>query len=50
LAYPLTGGFRPWSLIPAALVRPALRIESALAPVLGPLCAFRMLVVMERRA
>ncbi len=48
-AYPLTGGFRPWSLIPAAAVPAALRIEDALGPVLGPLCAFRMLVVLERQ-
>ncbi len=47
-AYPMTGGFRPWSLIPEAAVKPALAIESALAPVLGPLCAFRILVVLER--
>lgn len=47
-AYPLTGGFRPWGLIPAAAVRPMLAVERALAPLLGPFCAFRLLVVLER--
>lgn len=49
LAYPLTGGYRPWSLIPASLVRPLLAVERAALPLLGPLMAFRLLVVLERR-
>lgn len=48
-AYPLTGGFRSWSLIPSAIVRPLLRLEDALLPVLGPVMAFRLMVVLERR-
>lgn len=48
-AYPLSGGFRPWSLIPASFVRPMLAVEAQLAPVIGPLCAFRLIVVLERR-
>ena len=47
-AYPMTGGFRPWSLIPEAAVAPMLAVERALAPLLGPVCAFRILVVLER--
>ena len=47
-AYPLSGGFRPWSLLPKVAVRPLLSLESALAPVLGKLMGFRMLVVVER--
>lgn len=47
-AYPLTGGFRSWSLIPAALVRPVLVLESFLMPLLGSLMAFRLFVVIER--
>ena len=47
-AYPLTGGFRPWSLIPRAAVAPMLRLEDRLAPVLGRLMAFRLFVVLER--
>lgn len=46
--YPLSGGFRPWSLLPQGAVKPLLRLEDALAPVLGPLMAFRLLAVMER--
>lgn len=48
-AYPMTGGFRPWSLIPEAAVAPVLAVERVLAPFLGPICAFRILVVLERR-
>lgn len=47
-AYPLTGGFRPWSLIPASAVAPMLRLERAISPVLGWLLAFRLFVVLER--
>jgi SAM-dependent methyltransferase len=47
-AYPLSGGFRPWSLIPLPIVKPLLRIEDALLPILGPAMAFRMLIVIER--
>jgi hypothetical protein len=47
--YPLSGGFRPWSLLPAGLVQPLVRIERWLEPILGWLMAFRMIVVIERR-
>jgi len=47
--YPLSGGFRPWTLIPAAWVPRALRIEDRLLPTLGALMAFRMLGVIEKR-
>jgi len=46
--YPLSGGFRPWSLIPAGATCGLLRLEDRLLPLLGPLMAFRMLVVLER--
>ncbi len=49
LAYPLSGGFKPWSLIPHALVAPVLRIEDTLAPALGGLVGFRLLIVLEKR-
>lgn len=48
-AYPLSGGFKPWSLIPASLVRPLLRLEDRLAPLLGRLMGFRLLVVVQKR-
>lgn len=48
LAYPLSGGFKSWSLLSPALVAPMLRLERALEPVLGRLMAFRLLAVVER--
>jgi SAM-dependent methyltransferase len=50
LAYPLTGGFQRWSLLPAGLARPLLRAESLLLPLLGRLAAFRLLIVLEKTA
>lgn len=48
-AYPLSGGFKRWSAVPGGLVRPLLRLEDLLMPALGPLMAFRLLGVVERR-
>jgi hypothetical protein len=45
--YPLSGGFKKWSLIPFFLVNFLLRIEKKLTPFLGPLMAFRMIIVIE---
>jgi SAM-dependent methyltransferase len=47
-AYPLSGGFRPWCLIPSGIVEPLLRVEAALSPVLGHLMAFRLFAVFEK--
>src|SRR5262249_20166560 len=41
-AYPLSGGFRSWSLIPPGLIMPMLRFEKRLAPLLGALMSFRV--------
>lgn len=49
-AYPLSGGFKHWSLLPCWLVRPLLLIEARLLPLIGHLMGFRMLVVLERAA
>jgi SAM-dependent methyltransferase len=49
LAYPLSGGFKPWSLVPASWVLPMLRVEERLRPLLGRLMGFRLLIVLERR-
>lgn len=48
-AYPLSGGFRPWNLVPPRLVDPLLRLETRLLPALGRLMGFRLLLVYERR-
>ncbi len=49
-AYPLSGGFQPWSLVGEGVARRLLRIERALEPSLGRLAAFRMLLVVEKSA
>jgi len=49
LTYPLSGGFRPWSLVPEVLIKPLLQLEDALLPLLGALMAFRILGVIERK-
>lgn len=46
--YPLSGGFRSWSLVPARAVQPLLRFEQVLAPHLGRFCGFRLISVLER--
>jgi SAM-dependent methyltransferase len=48
VTYPMSGGFRPWNLVPPRLVDPMLRVESHLTPILGRLMAFRLLLVYER--
>ncbi|MDA8021005.1 MAG: class I SAM-dependent methyltransferase [Thermoanaerobaculia bacterium] len=47
-AYPLSGGFQRWQLIPTCLVGPVLGLERVVLPILGPLAAFRLCVVLER--
>lgn len=48
-AYPMSGGFQSWSLMPAALVGPTLALERRMPAVLRKHLAFRMMVVLERR-
>ena len=47
-AYPLSGGFQEWSLLPGWLAGPLLRLEDLVLPLLGPLAAFRLFIVCER--
>jgi len=49
-AYPLTGGFQPWSLIGEGVARRLLRLERALEPALGRFAGFRMLLTVEKAA
>src|SRR5258705_5750475 len=49
LAYPMSGGFQKWSLIPPALVMPTLAFERRMPAVVRKHLAFRMMVVLERR-
>lgn len=46
--YPMSGGFRRWSLVPSSMVASLLKLEDRLLPVVGKWMAFRLFVVMER--
>ena len=48
-AYPMSGGFQNWSLMPAALVGPMLDLEEKVPEIVRRKIAFRMMVVLERR-
>jgi len=47
-AYPLSGGFQNWSLMPAPLVRSMLAFEEKVPELVRRQIAFRMMVVIER--
>jgi SAM-dependent methyltransferase len=47
-AYPMSGGFQKWSLIPGALVGAVLGFERKLPQLVRKHLAFRMIVVLER--
>jgi SAM-dependent methyltransferase len=47
-AYPMSGGFQKWSLIPGNLVRPMLALERRLPDFMRKHLSFRMMVVLER--
>ena len=48
-AYPLSGGFRSWTLLPVCAVPSILALERLILPILGPLCAFRLFVILEKQ-
>jgi SAM-dependent methyltransferase len=47
-AYPLSGGFKPWSLIGEGAARRLLAVERAVEPALGRWMAFRMMLTVEK--
>ena len=47
-SYPLSGGFKAWSLIPDSWVDPLLKIEEKLLPRLGRIMAFRLMIVLKK--
>jgi SAM-dependent methyltransferase len=47
-AYPLSGGFQPWSLIPGGMVRPVLALERRVPIALRRHLGFRMMIQLER--
>ena len=48
VAYPLSGGFKRWSLLPIAVARPLLALEWSLRALFGRLAGFRLLAVYEK--
>ena len=48
LVYPLSGGFKPWSLLPASLGQAGLRAERMIEKALGRFLAFRLLTVLQK--
>jgi SAM-dependent methyltransferase len=48
-AYPLSGGFQAWSLMPSALVRASLALEDRMPEMIRRQIAFRMMIVVERK-
>ena len=48
LAYPLSGGFQPWSLIGEGAARALLQFEHAIEPRLGRFAGFRLMLVVEK--
>ena len=49
-AYPMSGGFQSWSLVPAALVPSMLAFEEKVPQAVRKQIAFRMIIVLERLA
>lgn len=49
LAYPLSGGFKSWSLISDAMARRVLKLESFLERPIGRYFGFRVLIVFEKQ-
>lgn len=47
--YPLSGGFKPWSLLNPTTARLGLAAERPLERLLGRLAGFRMMLVIEKR-
>lgn len=47
-AYPMSGGFQKWSLLPSALVKPMLAVERSIPQFVLRHLAFRMTIVLER--
>lgn len=50
MAYPCSGGFKPWSLLTESMARAMLRIEKGVESSLGRHFGFRLLMVVEKTA
>jgi SAM-dependent methyltransferase len=49
-AYPLSGGFKPWTLLTPRLARALLKLEDAMAPAVRRWLGFRLAIVLEKHA
>jgi SAM-dependent methyltransferase len=49
-AYPLSGGFQRWCVVPSRAVESLLKVEDRLERFLGPLMGFRLLVALSYRS
>jgi SAM-dependent methyltransferase len=49
VAYPMSGGFKRWCLVPPSLVQRCLRLEDRVPKFLRRTAAFRLFVVLEKR-
>ncbi|MGE0611966.1 MAG: class I SAM-dependent methyltransferase [Hyphomicrobiales bacterium] len=49
VAYPLSGGFKDWCLLPASLAGPLIALEGKLPGAVRRLCGFRLFVTLRRR-
>jgi len=47
-AYPLSGGFKRWSLVPDAAVDPIIKLEDALPRAIRRFFGFRLIVTLEK--
>ena len=48
-SYPLSGGFKSWSLLTAGMARHLIAAERVVEGIVGPIAAFRMMMVIEKR-
>ena len=49
IVYPLSGGFKPWTLLSDRIGGRLLSLEKTLEPLFGPIFGFRLLIVLEKR-
>jgi SAM-dependent methyltransferase len=49
LVYPLSGGFKSWSLVPNRAAKTILGVERRFEPLLGRFAAFRMQIIVDKQ-
>ncbi|MBM3468171.1 MAG: class I SAM-dependent methyltransferase [Alphaproteobacteria bacterium] len=48
-SYPLSGGFKKWSLIPSRAINSLLKLEKKIEPYVGSILGFRLFIVLEKK-